>query len=74
MLYFPIIDSRFPSWFPFWTGESFTFFSPIFNIADASISAGILTIFVFQKKFFGTSDRRADVKTEKLLNEEIPVS
>ena len=50
------------------------FFSPIFNIADASISAGILTIFVFQKKFFGTSDRRADVKTEKLLNEELPVS
>jgi signal peptidase II len=74
MLYFPIIDSRFPSWFPFWGGEPFTFFSPIFNIADASISAGIIAIFVFQKKFFGSPNRNAAVKTEKLINEEIPVS
>jgi signal peptidase II len=52
MLYFPIIDSRFPSWFPFVGGESFEFFSPIFNIADASISAGVITLFIFQKRFF----------------------
>jgi signal peptidase II len=74
MLYFPIIDSRFPSWFPFWGGEPFTFFSPIFNIADASISAGIIAIFVFQQKFFGRPNCNASVKTEGLINEEIPVS
>jgi len=52
MLYFPIVESNFPSWFPFVGGEDFIFFSPIFNIADASISAGVITLFVFQKNFF----------------------
>lgn len=53
MLYFPIIrDAHFPLWVPFVGGEEFEFFSPIFNIADASISIGVITLFVFQKKFF----------------------
>lgn len=53
MLYFPIIETRYPSWFPFWGGQDLTFFRPIFNIADASISSGVIAIIVFQKKFFG---------------------
>jgi signal peptidase II len=52
MLYFPIIKSHFPSWFPFVGGDDFEFFSPIFNIADASISAGVITLLLFQKRFF----------------------
>jgi len=52
MLYFPIIHSHFPSWVPVWGGENFEFFSPIFNIADASISIGVITLLIFQKKFF----------------------
>ncbi len=53
MLYFPVIrDAHFPSWFPFVGGDKFEFFSPIFNIADASISIGVITLFVFQKRFF----------------------
>lgn len=52
MLYFPIIRSHFPSWVPFIGGQEFEFFSPIFNIADASISVGVITLLVFQKKFF----------------------
>lgn len=52
MLYFPIIDSRFPSWVPLVGGDDFEFFSPIFNIADASISTGVITLLVFQKRFF----------------------
>ncbi|MEJ7627497.1 MAG: lipoprotein signal peptidase [Ferruginibacter sp.] len=52
MLYFPILKGHFPGWFPFWGGEDFEFFRPIFNIADASISTGVITILVFQKKFF----------------------
>ena len=40
MLYMPIIeDAYFPTWFPLWGGESFMFFRPVFNVADASISA-----------------------------------
>jgi signal peptidase II len=52
MLYFPIIKSHFPSWLPLVGGEDFEFFSPIFNIADASISVGVITLLIFQKKFF----------------------
>lgn len=53
MLYFPIIrNAKFPSWMPWIGGDDFEFFSPIFNIADASISAGVITLFLFQKRFF----------------------
>ena len=50
MLYFPIIDGYFPSWFPFWGGEKFIFFSPIFNIADSAITVSIFYILLFQRK------------------------
>jgi signal peptidase II len=52
MLYFPMIDGTFPSWFPFVGGDDFEFFSPIFNIADAAISTGVITLLIFQKRFF----------------------
>ena len=53
MLYFPIITgAKWPSWVPFVGGNEFEFFSPIFNIADASISIGVITLLIFQKKFF----------------------
>jgi signal peptidase II len=53
MLYFPIIrDTHFPSWFPIWGGDEFIFFRPVFNIADASISTGVIALLLFQKKFF----------------------
>ncbi len=52
MLYFPIIHGKFPSWVPGWGGQQFEFFRPIFNIADAAISTGVITLLVFQKRFF----------------------
>jgi signal peptidase II len=53
MIYAPIIENKIlPSWVPFWGGERFTFFSPIFNIADASISVGVIVILIFQRRFF----------------------
>ncbi len=56
MLYAPIIEDKvLPSWIPVWGGERFTFFSPIFNIADASISVGVIAILLFQKRFFKKS-------------------
>src|SRR5512133_4182412 len=51
MLYFPVIQGHFPSWFPGRAGEEFIFFRPIFNLADSAISIGILSILVFQKRF-----------------------
>ncbi len=52
MFYFPIIEGHFPQWFPVWAGEEFIFFRPVFNLADTYISAGVISIFVFQKRFF----------------------
>jgi signal peptidase II len=49
MFYFPLLEGVFPSWVPIWGGEPFVFFRPVFNIADASISIGIVSFFLFQK-------------------------
>ena len=53
MLYFPVIDTSWPNWSPIKPGQSFIFFRPVFNIADASITTGVLAILLFQKKFLG---------------------
>lgn len=63
MLYFPIINSTYPTWFPFFGGSSFEFFSPIFNIADASISIGIITLLLFQKKLYKKADEEIEFHT-----------
>lgn len=52
MLYFPIIQGHFPAWFPFWGSEEFIFFRPIFNLADSSITVGVIFLLLFQKRFF----------------------
>ena len=52
MLYFPLIEGRFPQWLPIWGGEHFLFFRPIFNIADSAISIGVFIILLNQKRFF----------------------
>ncbi|HKC69792.1 MAG TPA: lipoprotein signal peptidase [Bacteroidia bacterium] len=52
MFYFPLVEGHFPAWFPIWGGEEFMFFRPIFNLADASISTGVIIILLFQKRFF----------------------
>jgi signal peptidase II len=52
MFYFPLIKGTYPSWFPLWRGQEFEFFQPIFNLADASISVGVIAILLFQKRYF----------------------
>ncbi len=52
MLYFPITWINVPSWMPFIGGQEYLFFSPIFNVADASITTGVLIILLFQRRFF----------------------
>ena len=52
MFYFPIINTQWPQWSPFRPGESLVFFRPVFNIADSSITCGVLAIVLFQKKMF----------------------
>jgi signal peptidase II len=52
MFYFPIINTRWPDWFPVKGGESLVFFRPVFNIADSAITCGVLSILLFQKRMF----------------------
>lgn len=52
MLYFPLIDTTLPDWIPFWGGQSFVFFRPIFNIADSAITCGIFAILLFYREYF----------------------
>lgn len=66
MLYFPVIDiAHLPDWIPFWGGTEFLFFRPIFNIADASISTGIIAILLFQKRFFRTKESNPTPSVDK---------
>lgn len=65
MLYFPIItNATYPDWFPIWGGEDFEFFRPVFNIADASISTGVIALLIWQKKFFPKEDETAPKAVE----------
>lgn len=50
MLYFPIIDSTWPQWIPVIGGENFVFFSPVFNVADSSISIGVILLLLLYRK------------------------
>ena len=52
MLYFPIIDTTLPDWFPIWGGKPFRFFSAIFNFADSCITVGAFYLVIFQWRFF----------------------
>ncbi len=60
MLYFPLINGTFPSWFPVWGGEDFIFFSPIFNIADSAITVGIFILLIFYRKTLSVSLEKKD--------------
>ena len=50
MFYFPLIESTFPDWVPFWGGENFVFFSPVFNFADACVSVGVVVVLIFYQR------------------------
>ena len=66
MFYFPILEGIFPTWVPIWGGEDYIFFRPVFNVADAAISVGVIAILIFQKSYF-----KEEVKEEIGPNNEM---
>lgn len=70
MLYFPMTHINIPDWIPVLGGDQYLFFSPIFNIADASITTGVLTILLFQRRFL----RESHVLEEAIENPDLPES
>jgi signal peptidase II len=75
MFYFPIIKTHYPSWLPIVGGDEFEFFSPVFNLADAAISVGVITMLLFQKKIFKEEENEMDkvVETNARFNDETQV-
>lgn len=52
MFYFPLIDTKWPDWVPVIGGQPFQFFRPVFNVADAAISTGVISLLLFFRSFF----------------------
>lgn len=50
MFYFPIIQTTWPEWVPYFGGSEYVFFSPVFNFADACISIGVVALLLFYRK------------------------
>ena len=55
MFYFPLYEGHFPDWLPKWGGQEFLFFRPVFNVADMSITVGVMSILFFYRSFFGAT-------------------
>lgn len=52
MLHFPIWSGILPERLPFFGGKYFSFFDPVFNVADVAITSGISVLLVFNKRAF----------------------
>lgn len=55
MLSFPLFSFDWPAWLPVIGGKHFEFFKPVFNLADAAISCGMIAILLFYSKQLGYS-------------------
>ncbi len=64
MFYFPIASWDWPEWMPGVGGEHFIFFQPVFNLADAAISAGIIAFILFYSKYLASNPEEQQKKTE----------
>lgn len=69
MFYFPIISGQYPEWLPIIGGNNFQFFRPVFNIADSSITIGVILMVIFQKQFFNHKEK--EEKAEEVKKFEI---
>tara|TARA_R110002050_G_scaffold71258_5_gene153256 strand:+ start:5237 stop:5947 length:711 start_codon:yes stop_codon:yes gene_type:complete len=66
MLYFPLFSGRYPQWLPFWGGNDFLFFRPVFNIADSAITIGIFSILIFYRQLFSQLEDNKEQEPETL--------
>lgn len=67
MLYFPLCEWDWPSWMPWVGSEHFIFFRPVFNLADAAISVGMILLILFYSSQISEVPWR--LKTQKAADE-----
>ncbi len=58
MLYFPLYEGVLPNWIPFKGGTYFSFFDPVFNIADSAISIAVVLLILFNKTVFPKEEKK----------------
>jgi signal peptidase II len=63
MFYFPLFEGYFPQWLPVWGGEHFLFFRPVFNLADAAISCGVILWIIFQNRLYSKVETSEQVQS-----------
>lgn len=66
MFFFDFWEGMIPNWVPIWGGSWYS--TPIFNFADASIFIGVVTILLFQKRFFGENKKEGSPIAEVSQN------
>lgn len=69
MFYIPLLQGSYPQWFPFWAGQEFIFFRPVFNIADSAITVGVILILIYQKRYF-KEEKKEEIYTHSEIIEE----
>ncbi|MEL6942721.1 MAG: hypothetical protein AAFO82_08635 [Bacteroidota bacterium] len=57
-----ITNAQYPDWIPFVGGNRFEFFRPVFNLADSSITIGVLNIILFQRSFFNQKEEDTPIE------------
>ena len=61
MLHFQIYNGILPDWLPFFGGTYFSFFDPVFNVADVAISTGIGILILFNKRAFNEPTKKIEI-------------
>ncbi len=67
MFYLPVFEGYLPDWVPFWGGRYLKFFNSIFNIADISVSLGVISILIYHNRFFSGEGFELREVHEKLV-------
>lgn len=70
MFYFPLAQGHYPDWMPVLGGKYYSFFRPVFNVADSAITIGVLSILLFQRSIFVQQEE--EQKKELVVSDSVP--